>query len=339
MFASISCRAFAILPFVMCFQLIGLTLCATSYCAAPGGGPAGNDPGTSDQETVTKGLEYVREAGEQWISDRGCVSCHQVPAMIWSHEAAEAAGFGVPLQKLRKLEKWSTEVASFVKPHQREGLDEASTMASNIDTMTQLLLAIPEREGAAWRKEFAKKLAAEQGEDGSWRACGQLPMQRRPQKETTATTTLWTTLALLRAGGNFRTDAALRFADQVKDPVSAEYLAVRLLVAHRLGDNKLADSLRQKLLQRQTPDGGWGWRREDPSDALGTGYALYALAVTGRDAPALSSARDFLTNAQEDSGRWLVPGTKRSAKGEATETAIDWGSAWAVIALSSSIDG
>lgn len=338
MSTSVSLRALSVLTFFSCAQVIGGTLCAVSCCAATGGEPAGNAPVTSSEETVTRGLKFVREAGKQWISDRGCVSCHQVPAMIWSHEAANAAGFEIPLQELQELEKWSTEVASFVKPHQREELDEASTMASNIDTMAQMLLAIPKREGAAWRKKFAKKLAAEQAEDGSWRACGQLPMQRRPQKETTATTTLWTTLALLRAGEDFRPNAALKFADQVKEPVSAEYLAVRLLVAHQLGDNKLVNSLQQKLLRRQHADGGWGWRREDSSDALGTGYAMYALAATGVDAAALNSARDFLTNSQENSGRWPVPGTKRSAKGRATETAIDWGTAWAVIALSAVID-
>lgn len=291
----------------------------------------------SDQQTaaVAQGLAYVQTTGQQWMSDRGCVSCHQVPSMIWSHEAARTAGNSVSVDKLFEWESWATEVVNFVKPHQKEDADEKATMASNIDTMSQLLLAIPRRDGAAWRKRFVDALVTEQKSDGSWRACGQLPNQRRPKLETTATTTLWTTLALAREGAEFDASSAIRFADRVKDPISTEYLATRLLVATTRDSEKVA-RLQEALLAQQNDDGGWGWRLGESSDALGTGYALYALALSEADRSRLDAARQYLLSTQASSGRWAVRSTKPSEQNEVTATASDWGTAWAVVALSSS---
>ncbi|MEZ6089326.1 MAG: prenyltransferase/squalene oxidase repeat-containing protein [Pirellulaceae bacterium] len=308
------------LPFAL--SIIAVVCCTQSKLSA-------------QSDTVARGLQYVRDAGERWIDKRGCVSCHQVPSMIWAHEAAKRAGHDVSGELLEKWNRWSTDVVNFVKPEQKADCDPVATMASNIDTMTAMLLAIPPDGEAQWRKTFADQLVAEQAEDGSWKACGQLPLQNRPPLETHAATTLWTSLALLTENVAFQQDEAIAFADQVSDAKSIEWYAARLLVCDVVGDQRKQE-LQQRLLDLQNEDGGWGWIAEEPSDAFGTGLALYALSRVQTDPEPLNQARRYLTSTQTKSGRWSVPGTKKSAKGKPTATASDWGSAWAVIALAES---
>ncbi len=302
-------------PFSLVFVVV--------WCAASANG---------QDDFIARGLSYVRASGQSWIDEQGCVSCHQVPSMIWAHEAAMQSGIDVPANQLAEWKAWSTDVVNFLKPTQKADCDREAAMKSNIDTMTALLLAIPVAENEAWRSEFANKLASEQADDGSWRACGQLPMQRRPELETQSTTTLWTTLALLIEGTLFDKVAAIRFSDRVSDATSTEWYAARLLVADQLGDSHVED-WQIRLLDQQNEDGGWGWKVGESSDALGTGYALYALAKAKAKSERLAAARGYLHRTQTEPGNWTVPGTKKSAKGKPTATANDWGTAWAVIAL------
>ncbi|MCO8125338.1 terpene cyclase/mutase family protein [Stieleria sp. TO1_6] len=296
------------------------------------------------QTAMSRGLGYLDAAGERWIKKRGCVSCHQVPTLIWSHQAAHQAGYEVPLDNLVRWQTWSTNVVHFVKPEQQQQVDEVATMASNIDTMAGLLLAMPaDQHSQVWRKRFADSLCSEQAVDGSWRACGQLPMQKRPENETHAVTTLWTTYALLKQNASFDCDRAVAFADTIRDAQSTEWWATRLLVARQLGHPN-SESLRAELVSRQHDDGGWGFLSSDSSDALGTGYAMYALAVTAADDDRLEDdtlerAQNYLLRTQTESGRWVVPGTKRVSKGSPTATANDWGTAWALIALATATGG
>lgn len=294
-------------------------------------------PPPPESATISRGLSYVRDAGNRWIEDRGCVSCHQVPTLIWSHQIERPSGASDDDQQLKQWWTWSTDVVNFVKPHRKTDVDVQQTMAANIDTMTQLLLAAPPDASADWRTRMVDALVENQQTDGSWKPCGQLPMQRRPLRETQATTTAWTALALLREGADFDLTNAQQFIDTTTDPVSTEYLTVRLLLASRMQDAN-AKSWVHSLLASQNKDGGWGWRRDEDSDALGTGYAMYALAVTDSDPEAIRRGREFLIRTQQDDGSWTVPGTKKSAKGRPTETAIDWGSAWAVIGLTAARD-
>ena len=77
-----------------------------------------------------------------------------------------------------------------------------------------------------------------------------------------------------------------------------------------------------------------GWIADESSDALATGMSLYALGQTGpSSSPEITKAREFLRGSQLESGRWDVPGTKTSAKGNSTPTSTYWGTAWAVVGL------
>lgn len=281
-----------------------------------------------------KAIDYLKTEGKRWMDQRGCASCHQVPAMLWSLHSAEQHGLPVASDELQQWNEWSINPTNFVKPSQKEGLDIESTLAGNIDTMAALMLAIPAETDAAWRDRFAEKLCSEQADDGSWKACGQLPLQKRPAKETTRATTLWVTLALLRHQSKaFDVAKAIDFADAGPRATSTEWFAVRLLVAAELDIESTMD-FRNQLLALQNADGGWGWMTDQASDALATGITLYALAETGQTSSVeISKAREFLLSTQQKEGHWKVPGTKGSANGKPTPTSNYWGTAWAVVGL------
>lgn len=341
--------------------MILLCIAAAGVPAARGAESLALDQATA--ESVQRAIPYLQKEGASWIEKRGCVSCHQVPFMLWSLASAQANGFDVDLDQLRKWQDWSVQVASFVKPEQKADVDVDKTLSSNIDTMHALLLAIDhdqvsrgisEDSDESWRESFASALVANQNADGTWNPCGQLPMQKRPKRETTQVTTLWTLIALAGQDiDSYNRDAALGQTEN-EQPVSTEWWVARLLLA-QTRDEKTTNSLRGNLVSMQHSDGGWGWLSSEPSDALATGMALYAIRKTA-DAPgsnqesganresnanqesdthqeSIDAAIRFLVSTQSDDGSWRVPGTKQTTRKKPTPTSNYWGTAWAVIGL------
>lgn len=255
--------------------------------------------------------------------------------MLWSLSAAEDHGFDVDSEELQQWKDWSTNPIHFAGPDQQDDLDVPDTLASNIDTMNALLLAIGDNYQSDWRIRFAGALRANRQHDFSWKACGQLPAQKRPVEETTSVTTLWTLLALARERElpeNY--ERSLVTVSEI-EPVSTEWWVARLLLSAELQDPAVGE-YRDNLLRLQRDDGGWGWLSDEDSDALATGMAMFALASVdigkGLDQQ-LAAAAEFLHQTQESDGSWKVPGTKKAARNRPTQTSNYWGTAWAVIGL------
>ncbi|MGI9471166.1 MAG: squalene--hopene cyclase [Rubripirellula sp.] len=299
-------------------------------------------PSQAVSKAVDQAIPYLQRAGETWIEKRQCVSCHQVPFMLWSLSAAASNGHEIDSAQLRKWESWSTEIASFEKPERKQDLVPDATMAANIDTMNGLLLGISTKDSSResdardWRSQFTTALTSNQSTDGGWKACGQLPAQKRPAEETGQVTTIWTLLALAKHGVAAEDPAAAESFIENASPVSTEWWAARLLLADQRNDQETG-MLRSKLLHLQQDDGGWGWLTDDPSDALATGLALYAIALTrptvDSNSNAINAAQQFLLSTQKPDGSWAVPGTKKATRKKSTPTANYWGTAWAVIGL------
>ena len=287
-------------------------------------------------ETVKKSLPYLEREGVAWMDKRGCVSCHQIPFMLWSLSAADEAGFDVDADKLNRWREWSTDVVNFVKPEQKKDVDRKDAMSANIDTMSAILLAVDDKPTTQWRLSFADSLVENQKKNGSWKSCGQLPAQKRPTEETTSVTAAWTALALhSQDNDKFDFDAAIAAVDATSKAKSTEWWASRLLLSSQVNDGRLAE-LRAYLLESQNDDGGWGWTIGEKSDAIGTGMALYSLRVTANDSASnakLTRATKFLIETQHENGSWKVPGTKKSTRKRNTPTSNYWGTAWAVIGL------
>ncbi|MFN3191471.1 MAG: prenyltransferase/squalene oxidase repeat-containing protein [Aureliella sp.] len=324
-------------------------------------------------EIASRALDYLRKEGQRWIDRRECVSCHQIPAMVWSLNAAHGSGLSVERTEVNDLAKWSTDHLHFVESKDRADAECDDVLEKNTDTMAALLLALPPSENEqsylhapdaslpecgngsddvqdqdSWRVTFADALIRNQNADGSWDPKGQLPSQKRDPQETRRVSTLWITYALLKEGqteDDFKLAGALAFVDEGasedNQPKSAEWWATRLLVADQLGETTVVDRTRKILLSAQQNDGGWGWLLADKSDALATGIVLYALSTIKPDSDAvkppvvaaIQRATKFLGTTQLANGSWKVPGTKKNSRNRSVPTSNYWGTAWAVIGL------
>lgn len=292
---------------------------------APGGMAFAGEP--EELEMVRAAVPFLKEEGLAWIEDRKCASCHQIPSMLWSLNLAVKAGIAPEGLDLAERTSWAADWRHWNKLGAKEG--ETKVSAGNIDTMAFLLLGLPEDAASPeWAGPFRKHLLANQQADGSWKAGGQLPLGKRPARETTEVTTMWTMLALgdsLPAEARVKAEAFLAAAAPGR---SVEWHALRFL---RDPGNA---ALREALVALQHPDGGWGWLAAERGDAFGTGLALFALASGDPPSPSVRGrAVAFLAANQRGDGSWPVPSTRQRDLGKINETATYWGTAWAVIGL------
>ncbi|MFH5802978.1 hypothetical protein [Alienimonas sp. DA493] len=278
---------------------------------------------------VERAVPYLQTAGDRWIEQKDCVSCHRVGNQLWALGVAAqsgAAGDG----RFEERAAWAA-MASLAETD-----DGPPAGAGNREGVAQLLLAPGAVPDAEQRAALVALLRDGQREDGGWDAGGQLPMQKRPKAETEVASALWIALALHGAdAADPAVDRAAAFADAAPTPVSVEPLAARLLLAAARDEPAARDRLIADLKTNQRPDGGWGWLTDEQSDALGTGLALFALLEAGVPPgdPAALAARRFLVDSQRPDGSWAVRGTKEKGRGRVTETASYWGAAWATAAL------
>ncbi len=295
------------------------------------------DPQSEEvRSAVEISLPFLWEEGQSWIDKRGCVSCHQVPFMAWSLNAAAHQGFEVDATKLAELNSYATQITNFSNPKNKSDQTEEERAKANIDTMAQLLFATQYDDTKAnteSKAKFVGYLIDAQNEDGTWKACGQLPFQKRPKPETSEVTTAWTILAL----GSHELEVPLTEIAKAfsADGISTEWWVTQLLLSHQRSDEEKVNTLTEKLITFQNDDGGWGWLTNEESDAFGTGLALYTLKKIGfpGDASVMTNATQFLTSSQQPNGSWEVRSTKAKNQKKVTPTAIYWGTAWAVIGL------
>lgn len=289
------------------------------------------------REAVERSVPYIEAQGASWIEGKKCVSCHRVNTMLWSLGAAKNAGISVDSQL---ADTWEWAVANSLEMN-----DEGRVAVSgNKEGVAQLLLAqkkyFEEVKTAELQEAFRRALQEDIAEQGLWLAGGQLPSQKRNKSETDLVSTYWLTLAATEIGGVDFNEGPLSSLPQAwaKESTfqSTEGYVTRLLVAFAFQEQDRVEQLRSELLKRQHPDGGWGWLVDDESDALGTGLALYGLLSTGTkiDHDSIHRGQVFLLDSQREDGSWAVKGTKAKKKDKVEETAVYWGTSWAVIALS-----
>lgn len=288
-------------------------------------------PGTKEvRAAVRRALPYLARQTDAWIENHKCTSCHQVPHALWAMNRARAAGFKVD-DRLAEWNRWSLDFV--LSKSEKEPVH---------DEIYQMLLAGADLP-ASTRQVLVTRLMASRNESGYWEAQGQLPYQRRPQDETDEATSLWILHALRHEADNpDGADVARRGVERLPrhDGVSIERLALRLLAAREGGEAARAARLTDELLGLQHDDGGWGWLREAPSDAIATGQALYALSFLASDRPrsAALRARDYLIHTQASDGSWKTPSTLARHDGASSVISDDWGTAWAVIGLTQRAD-
>lgn len=291
---------------------------------------------------VTAALPFVQSGGMAWRTDQDCASCHTTTFTTWAFNRADEVGLDVDAERLADWRGWSGNWKNLVNPKRKDTTTREQALLGECDTVGQLILGRPAAVNdadAEWLDVLRTHLLKAQTENGSWKAGGQLPLQKRPARETNEVTTMWSVLALKSLPESEATSAAIKKAQAwLNRPIEArstEWLAAKLLLQE-------ADSAKTRaaLLKQQHEDGSWGWLQADPGDALGTSQAVYSLLKSGmtvNDEP-IVRAIAWLEETQSSDGSWSVPGTKRTAEGEITDTASYWGTCWAVIALTEAIE-
>ena len=59
------------------------------------------------RDSIVRSLPFLETAGTAWMEERGCMSCHHVPFMIWAHRAAQTKGVMVDTKKLADWDEWA----------------------------------------------------------------------------------------------------------------------------------------------------------------------------------------------------------------------------------------
>jgi squalene-hopene/tetraprenyl-beta-curcumene cyclase len=321
-------------------------LCAATFLAAICPVSAADNSQTPDiRRTIGRGVPFIERGEADWIASKGCVSCHHTAFTVWSLGAAKQKGVQVDEAKLNEWRNWIADWHDLLDPSVRGKAKREVIVPAHPDTVSQVLLArgpwhAEAGAGPPWVMEYANGLLAGQQADGSWTPGGQLPLQKRPKRETQEVSTMWVMLVVADSNlPNASKAAALEKArswlgDQTVGK-STEWWATRAMLERKLGSTATADRFRAELLKRQGADGGWGWICDEESDAFGTGLALYALGQTQlpNTNPAIVNARQFLARTQGTNGSWPVHGTKENKKKGVEATATFWGTCWAVIGL------
>jgi hypothetical protein len=220
------------------------------------------------------------------------------------------------------------------------------------DTLAQLLLGrAAQPDPAVKTQDYAvvrSMLLAWRQPDGAWLAAGQLPGLKWPSPaEMNGATTLWSTLALSRAGDSGSDVAAnqrraLQSLKESEPAVTVQSLALGAIVAHDLGEPEGTKTLAADLLARQNPDGGWSWTHDrKTSEAFSTGQALWALGRIGRDGadPAVGRAWKFLLTTQSPDGSWPVPQEAINTRPRKLNVYNYWGTAWSAIGVLQTLPG
>jgi hypothetical protein len=59
------------------------------------------------RRSVERSLSFLEKQGTAWIRERGCLSCHHVPFMLWTFREAQDHGIAVDPRKLAEWTEWS----------------------------------------------------------------------------------------------------------------------------------------------------------------------------------------------------------------------------------------
>src|SRR6476620_8485603 len=100
------------------------------------------DPPASDEQvrlTIERSLPFIEEEGQRWIDEKKCVTCHQVPFMVWSLNAAAERGIVHDPQRLADCGTWATDWNNLATKEDLEKGEE-HTLSRHHDPVTQLLL-------------------------------------------------------------------------------------------------------------------------------------------------------------------------------------------------------
>jgi len=72
---------------------------------------AGSKPATAaaTRAAIGRALVYIEQEGVTWMREKTCMTCHQIPAMVWSFNEAKRHGIPVDEAKLAAWNQWAVD--------------------------------------------------------------------------------------------------------------------------------------------------------------------------------------------------------------------------------------
>lgn len=110
--------------------------------------------------SVAKSLPYLEQAGVEWMSVRGCMSCHHVPIMLSTFHAARAKRLTVDTAKLAEWEDWTRKESRLHRNQFRLERDDLNALDAAImpaDVRLKAMGAVD--RGYVSEADYAKRLA------------------------------------------------------------------------------------------------------------------------------------------------------------------------------------
>ena len=85
------------------------TMAVALFAIAAAAGPGRAESAERVEEVrgaVRRGLALLEKEGVAWITERKCISCHHVPFLVWTHQAAANRGIEVDPKKTAEWTEW-----------------------------------------------------------------------------------------------------------------------------------------------------------------------------------------------------------------------------------------
>jgi prenyltransferase beta subunit len=315
-----------------------------SLAATPEAVPAVEETVTPAQmrKAVERSLDFVEKGGVAWVS-KSCVGCHHGPEMIWSHHEAEKRGFTINQKSLDMIRGRAIKDYTGHPDFKPTGMDGGHDLSVNTIYISLALSAAStiDDETAQALDKFATYLVKKQSEDGHWQVNANGAAKGPPLVDQNDAITMWALLVVTARDHpgiakevlEKSREKALKWLQDNKPSDTLQSLVLRILVRKRFGTAEEVQTLVKELIGQQNADGGWAQAKDKPSDALGTGQALYALSEAGVGAQesAVQRACGYLVKKQKDDGSWYV--VTRQEGGNTSRFSTYMGSAWATIGL------
>src|SRR5882724_1176197 len=122
---------------------------------------------TAVRDAVSRSLPFLEKEGVAWMEGHGCMSCHHVPFLLWSHRSAQAQGFTVDSQKLAKWDEWTRKDSlsnrrQFWLRNYDLGRPEAATLPQAVKDKLKPLIARPFQTEAEYLAELTPLLTEDE---------------------------------------------------------------------------------------------------------------------------------------------------------------------------------
>jgi ankyrin repeat protein len=263
---------------------------------------------------VEVALARLQPAGPRFLQGGNCISCHHQTLPSIAVALARARGATVDTQLARHPDQATLSLWGPLRDELLLGRASGIAIGGFVGTVAYALLGLAEEKTPSdlLTDALTLDLAAQQRPDGSWNV-GDI---RPPLFDTSAIH--YTALAIrgldayMPAGRHVEAMARIARGRQFLEQATARHTqdeAFKLLgLVWSKGSTEEISRQRDRVLELQRADGGWGQRPTMSPDAYQTGQVLYALYASG--VPATSGAYQkgvrFLLRSQLQDGTWFM---------------------------------